>query len=195
LTAQDSQRQPETGGVERDGYAIPMTVFSLLRPGGRYFQSIVYAAGRRANPTGVAGLGVIHFARLTMIRKFPDHGQPRDYLRQPLQVFESNYNGSFGSYIDLFVELIPTKMRLFWGTSYGFPCRLPLGPFKRYIRANQFPIDHYFDRYPDASVEIIKAALEIVQANTELREDGRDLDPDEFAHRFRMLVTHLQGEL
>ncbi len=172
-----------------------MTVFSLLRPGGRYVQALVFVIGRRGNPTGVAGLGVIHFARFTVIREFHNHGQPRDYIRQPLQLFESNYNGSFGSYIDLFVKLIPGRMRAFWGTSYGFPCRLPLGPFKRYILANEYPVDHYYARYPDASVEIVTAALAILQAIVELRQEGPALTPDEFAERLRLLVTDMQGEL
>lgn len=196
MITQHNQSESEAGGgVERIGYAIPITLFSLLRPGGRYLQSVVFALGRRGTPTGVAGLGVIHFARFTVIRKFPYHGQPRDYLRQPLQLFESNYNGSFGSYIDMFVNLIPGRMREFWGTSYGFPLRLPLGAFKRYILANEFPVDHYYARYPDASVEIIKAALKIMQANTDLRQAAPNLAPDEFAHRLRSLVAHMQGEL
>ena len=172
-----------------------MTVFSLLRPGGRFFQALVFLVGRRSNPTGVQGLGVIHFARFTVIRKFHDHGQPRDYVRQPLQLFESNYNGSFGSYIDLFVRLIPTRMHEFWGTSYGFPCRLPLGPFKTFILANEFPVDHYYVRYPEASVEIVTAALAIEQAVLELRQEGAGLDPDEFAQRLRALITDMQADL
>jgi hypothetical protein len=172
-----------------------MTVFSLLRPGGRFVQSLVFVVGRRGNPTGVAGLGVIHFARFTVIRELHHHGQPRDYLRQPLQLFESNYNGSFGSYIDLFVRLIPNRIRAFWGTSYGFPCRLPLGPFKGYILANQYPVDHYYARYPEASVAIVRSALQIMQANIELRQDGPDMDADAFAQRLRQLVTSVQGDL
>ncbi len=192
---QQSHAGTGADGIARDGHAIPMTVFSLLRPFGRFVQRLVFLVGQRGQATGVAELGVIHFARFTVIREFPNHGQPRDYMRQPLQLFESNYNGSFGSYIDLFVRLIPGRMRAFWGTSYGFPWRLPLGPFKRYILTNQFPVDHYYARYPEASVESVSSALAIAQANLELREDGPRLNADEFVERLRTLINDVQGEL
>jgi hypothetical protein len=173
-----------------------MMVFSLLRPGGRYVQQLVFALSRRSGQAeNVDQLAVIHFVRLAVIRRFPWHGQPRDYMRQPLQLFESNYNGSFGSYIDTFVQVLPGKMRAFWGTSYGFPLCLPLRPFKRYILANEFPVSHYYVRNPEASVKMISAALRVVQANTELRAEAQDLDPDAFAERFRALVTHLRSDL
>lgn len=189
-------RQPQPTGVERVEFALPMMVFSLLRPGGRYFQQLVFLLGRKSGRAGnVDQLAVIHFVRLAVIRRFAPHGQPRDYMRQPLQLFQSNYNGSFGSYIDMFVQIIPGKMRAFWGTSYGFPFCLPLGPFKRYISANEFRIDHYYVRNPGASVKMISAALRVVQANMELRQEAEDLDPDAFAERFRALVTHLRSDL
>jgi hypothetical protein len=176
-----------------------MLVFSLLWPGGRYVQQLVFALGRRSgSASDVQQLAVIHFARLAVVRRFPNHRQPRDYMRQSLQLFESDYNGSFGSYIDTFVHAIPWKMRAFWGTSYGFPCRLPLAPFKSYITANEFPISHYYVRNPDASVKMVSAALRVVQANSELRADAEDPeDPDAaaFAARFRKLVTQLRSDL
>ena len=172
-----------------------MTVFSLLRPGGRYVQRAVFALGRLGQATNVDRLALIHFVRLAVIREFPDHGQPRDDLRQPLQLFESNYNGSFGSYIDMFVQVVPWRMRAFWGTSYGFPWRLPLGPFKRYIVANEFPIDHYYVRNPEVSVKIVNSALRIRRAAAQLRQDAPDLDPDEFAERLRAVVSDLQSDL
>ena len=172
-----------------------MTVFSLLRPGGRYVQRAIFALGRLGQATNVDQLGVIHFVRLAVIREFPDHGQPPDDLRQSLQLFESNYNGSFGSYIDMFVQAVPGRMRAFWGTSYGFPCGLPLGPFKRYIVANEFPIDHYYVRNPQVSVKIVNSALRIMRAAAELRRDAPDLDPDEFTERLRAVVTDLKSDL
>ncbi|MBV8943948.1 MAG: hypothetical protein JO286_05255 [Solirubrobacterales bacterium] len=172
-----------------------MTVFSLLRPGGSYVQRAFFALGRLGQATNVDRLAVIHFVRLAVIGEFPDHGQPQDYLRQTLQLFESNYNGSFGSYIDMFVQALPGRMRALWGTSYGFPWRLPLGPFKHYILQNEFPIDHYYVRNPEVTVKMVKSALRIVQATAELRQDAHDLDPDEFAERLRALVTHLQSDL
>jgi hypothetical protein len=141
-----------------------MTLFSLLRPGCQYVQKTIFVSGMRRRTSAIDALGFIHFARLTVITRFPQFGQPRDRLYHPLQLFESNYNGTFGEYIDTFVQAIKTEMRLFWGTSFGFPLRLPLSPFKSYIAANQFPIDYYYVRNPDASVKMVRSALLVVKA-------------------------------
>jgi hypothetical protein len=172
-----------------------MTVFSLLKPWGPWVQRLVFVLGRLNPPLDVDRLAMIHFARLAVIDRFPDHGQPRDDLRQVLQLFESNYNGSFNQYIDTFVDAIPGKMKNFWGTSYGFPWRLPLGPFKRYIESNEFPIDHYYVRNPDASVKMVGSALRVMNMNAQLLRDAPRLDPAAFTDRFRTIITAIQRDL
>jgi len=172
-----------------------MTVFSPLWPGGRYLQWLVYAVGHVIPSGDVDQLGLIHFARLALIEQFPDHGQPPDDLRHPLQLFESNYNGSFGQYIDTFVDEVRGKMRAFWGTSYGFPWSVRPGPFKAYITANLFPINYYYARNPNTTVKTISAAVRVAHANEQLRRDASRLTPANFAERFRALVTDLQADL
>ncbi len=172
-----------------------MTVFSLLKRGGRFKQWLVFRLGPLEPTTDIDGLEMIHSARLAVIRRFPDHGQPRDHLRQAIQLFESNYNGSFGQYIDTFVDAIPDKMQSFWGTSYGFPRGLPLQPFKRYIGANEFTIDHYYVRNPDATVKMAASALRVMRVNAQLLHAAHRLEPAGFAERFRTLVTAIQRDL
>ena len=172
-----------------------MTVFSLLKPGLCYLQWLAFRLAPLQPNTDVDELEMIHFARLALIHRFPDHGQPRDDLRQVLQLFESNYNGSFAQYIDTFVDALPKKMKSFWGTSYGFPHGLPLGPFKRYISANEFPIDHYYVRNPGATVKMVGSALRVMRANAQLLRDAQRLDAVAFAERFRTLVTDVQSDL
>jgi hypothetical protein len=192
----NSQSDERPVEVKGEGRAIPMTVFSPLWPGGKWVQRLIFAlAGLGGPPTAIDDLDMIHFARLALITGFPDHGQPPDDLRQPLQLFESNYNGSFAQYIDTFVEKIPWRMRAFWGTSYGFPWCLPLGRFKQYIRANEFAMDYYYVRNPGATVTMIKAARATARANARLRQEAPALDPDAFTERFDKLLTKLQGKL
>ncbi len=192
---------PQTGraGATRedadDGRALAMTVFSLLRPGGVYVQRLVYAYGRRSQAATVRGLSFIHFARLALVEEFPSYGQVPENLPHPLQLFESNYNGSFAQYIDTFVAAIPRAMRGFWLTSYGFPCRLPLGPFKQYISANQFGIDHYYVANPDATVTMIGSALRVARANAQFLLEAKDLPPDVFAERFWSVIRDIQQDL
>ena len=50
-------------------------------------------------------------------------------------------------------------MKAIWGTSFGFPGPLPVEPFKRYIRHNEFVANHYCSAYPGATTtEIVSAA-------------------------------------
>ncbi len=133
-----------------------MTVFTPVKPvWGQLWTRAVFI-WVRASATGtpdIHTLSFIHFARWGLIRRLPDFGQPRERLRHPLFMFESNYNGSFEAYIDAFAQVLGKGMSAFWGSSYGFPGPLPVRPFKEYIRANEFVTAHYYSAYPTASVD------------------------------------------
>lgn len=185
----------------RHGHARAMTVFSLLKPalssppGGANLLRIVLAAGRRQRPSVIRELSSIHFARLAIIRRFPDHGQPPDDLRQPLLLFESNYNGTFDQYIDDFTDAIPVKMTAFWQTSYGFPGVSPVAWFKAYIRANEFIVDHYYCAYPRSTTKTIAAALRLRARQAEFYERAQTLPPERFVREFRAFLTDVQADL
>ena len=203
----DTQQRPDSLTIANDGRSSAMMVFSLLRPGGVFFQRLVFALGRRWPRTGagkITGMLLIHFARLAIIQQFPDYGQGSDQLRQPLQLFESNYNGTFDDYIDSFVDAIPWDMRAFWGTSYGFPWRLRLASFKRYIRANEFGttaklgtsgICHYYVAYPEATARMIGSALRVAEVHAGFRQRALRLEPDEFAEHYGAFLTTVQEDL
>jgi hypothetical protein len=177
------------------GRAQAMTVFSLLRPGGMLLAQLVLGLGRRRQPDTIRALSFIHFARLAIIRRFPDHDQDPEEIREPLLLFESNYDGTFGQYIDTFAQAIPRKMWAFWGSSYGFPGVNPVTPFKRYIRANEFSIDHYYSAYPEASTAMIGAALKLAGPHAEFHRRARTLTPEQFAREYRAFITEVQAEL
>src|SRR4051794_20924606 len=109
----------------------PMTVFSLVRPRLVTVLEFVLGVGRlQRSSSNVRKLSYIHFARLALIRRFPHLGQDAEQVPMPLLLFESNYDGTFEDYIDVFSERIPRTMEAFWGTSYGFPGVKPVSPFK-----------------------------------------------------------------
>lgn len=179
----------------------PMTVLSLLRPvlswppGGVGLQRLILGIGERRPPTTIRRLSFIHFARLAIIRRIPALGQPADDLRQPLLLFESNYNGSFDEYIDTFAATIPVKMMALWATSYGFPGVEPVTPLKRFIRANEFHVDHYYCAYPQATTAMVSAALRLKRRHLAFYERARTLEPEAFAREYRAFLTFVQGEL
>jgi hypothetical protein len=174
-----------------------MTVFSLVRRRGRLWLPLVFwfARNRPGGGENLRELSFIHFLRFAMIHRFPDHGQPKDRMRQPLLMFESNYNGTFAQYIDTFSEAVPQNMKHLWGTSYGFPGPLPVTPFKKYIQAHEFTANHYYSAYPDASTTMVVAALELREPKRKFDKRARKLTPAQFLDEYHRLLTTMQGKL
>ena len=187
----------------RCGRARVMTVFSPIqpwnrRPGGTWLVRAIFFFARRALRDGasdITRLSFIHFARWGIVRRIPDLGQPRERLRQPLFMFESNYNGTFDEYIDAFANILTAGMGKFWGTSYGFPNPLPVTRFIEYIHANELVADHYYSAYPTATTTMIVLARDLERHIVDLRTDAEALSPEQFAARYEALLTSQQRNL
>jgi hypothetical protein len=179
-----------------DGQAIAITVFSAVKPWGRLWLALVFLWAR-AFPKSqgkLARLSFIHFARLTIIRRFPAMGQAKEDIGPPLMLFESTYDGTFDQYIDAFVAAIPIKMRAFWSTSYGFPGVKPVVPFKAFIRANEFRSGHFYNAHGNASTTMIASALALRGPHEEFYRTVRD-DQDGFADHYKAFLTQVQADL
>jgi hypothetical protein len=186
----------------RHGRARAMTVFSPVRPryrppGGVLWLDLVFKVARvfPGRTSTIRELSFIHFARWIVIRRLPDHGQPREDLRQPLLMFESNYNGTFDQYIDAFANILTRGMTAIWGTSYGFPGPQPVAPFKAYIRANEFVADHYYSAYPTATTTMIKSALALKRPLQAFTVRAATVSPVQFGDEYRAFLTARQDDL
>ena len=182
----------------RCGRARAMTVFTPVRPlyGSLWVKAVfLFARWKTRKPGSIQKLSFIHFARWGLIRRIPDFGQPRERLRQPLFMFESNYNGTFEEYIDAFAYILTSGMHLFWGSSYGFPGPKPSTPFKGYIHANEYVAQHYYSAYPTATTTMIVSALELDENHREFRDRAASSSPEEFAVEYRAFLTKCQGKL
>lgn len=208
----EAQMDPDAGSFDGerncDGRAIAMTVCSPVRPWYRrspsaWYQrglpwlSAVFTAGRAfpERSETIRKLSFIHFARWIVIRRLPDHGQRRERLKQPLLMFESNYNGSFDQYIDGFANILTQGMTYIWGTSYGFPGPKPVAPFKTYIKGNEFQAAHYYSAYPDVTITMALSALTLEQELTALGECTQEVEPEVFAAAYRAFLTKCQRHL
>jgi len=109
----------------------------------------------KASATGqLSGLSTIHFARWVLI----DDGNTL--------LFESNYDGSWESYIDDFGDHVATSMNAVWGNCEGFPkggC-LDIEYFKQLIRSHQHPAQVFFSAYPNQTVKNISSDLALRKA-------------------------------
>jgi hypothetical protein len=95
----------------------------------------------------LAGVTSIHFARWLIV----DGG---DTL-----IFESNYDGSWDSYIDNFVDVTSAGLNLIWSSCEGYPragCE-DVDSFKNVIRGHQKRDLIFYSAYPDLTVKNIIA--------------------------------------
>jgi hypothetical protein len=179
-----------------EGRATAITVLSPVRPGGRFLLAVVFWVGRNVTATlkKLHALSFIHYARWAVIRRFPDGGDG-ERLHHTYLFFESNFNGTWDQYIDAFSEVVPSRMKAIWGTSYGFPGPIPVEPFKDYIRRNEYVANHYWSAYPGATTTEIVSAARVAAAVEELRRQAPRLEPAAFAAAYERLLTDVQGDL
>jgi hypothetical protein len=148
-------------GRNLEGLTTAITVFSAVKQWGRWWLLVLFALARRfpSLTKTLRDLQFIGFARWCLIRELPYNGPPQKpgKLRYLRLFFESNFNGSWGEYIDAFANKLSTGMRLFWGSSYGFPGPLPTDQFKRYIARHETEADHYYVAYDATTTQILRA--------------------------------------
>jgi hypothetical protein len=179
-----------------EGRATAITVLSPYKPQGWILLPLVFWVGRNVTATlkKLQMLSFIHYARWVMIKRFPDGGDG-EKLNYPYLMFESNFNGSWDQYIDAFSEVVPTRMKAIWGSSFGFPGPNPVGPFKAYIHRNEFPVEHFFSAYPHASTTEILSALAVRERFGKLASEAQVLGPDDFSAAYRTFLTDMQRDL
>ncbi len=181
--------------IRFEGKSAPMTVITPLTRWKRFLVRPVLCWFSRRKLPEVDRLKFIHFARWAVIdREHFTRSAPElrpDYVRRPYFLFSTNFNGPWDQYIDSFslVAVIRTGIDAIWGTSSKFPKAFPIRRFKRYIRYHQYPVDAYYNAYPDASIRDVISALKLEQnvamllrdiAAANLDLDEIDLSPDVF---------------
>ena len=176
-----------------EGRATAITVLTPVKPIGRLLLPIVFWIGRNVTWTlkKLQMLSFIHFARWIVIPRLPDG----ERLHYRYLYFESNFNGLWDQYIDAFSEVVPQRMKGIWGTSYGFPGPIPVEPFKRYIRANEYVANHYWSAYPGATTTEIISAKRVAAALDDLRARAAQLEPDAFKAAYEQMLTTVQRDL
>jgi hypothetical protein len=129
------------------------------------------------------------------VKEIPYNGapQPKQKLHYTHMYFESNFNGGWEEYIDAFSHILTRGMTSFWGSSYGFPKPLPTSPFKDYIKQNETEACHYHSAYPEATSTMVRQALELDEKLAPLKRDAAKMDADEFAAKYKQLLTDAQN--
>jgi hypothetical protein len=133
----------------------------------------------------------------SIIARIPQNGPPHrpERPRYTYLFFESNFNGTWDDYIDSFSYVMPIRMRLTWGSSFGFPGAKPVGRFKQYIAHNEFEADHFYSAYPESTTTMVQSALELDRTFDAFRTETAGLGPTEFASAWRRFLASAQKHL
>ncbi len=151
---------------------------------------------------GLTALSLIHYARWAIVKpsQFPHlaSSQPKETIKYAYMFFFSNFNGSWTQYVDSFHMSISDGLNKFWKLNLKYPGSVPLQPFHAYITYNQIWTSHYYNAYPTAASNDVKAAQRIKARLTGPEgfiEDTKNASPDEFKKKYDRLLNGLQNDL
>ena len=148
---------------------------------------------------GLITLSLIHYARWAILNEdqFPHLSpeQPREKLKYNYMLFFSNFNGSWAQYVDSFSMAIPNGLDLFWHKNVLYPNSVPLQPFHSYITFNQIWTNHYYNAYPMAASNDVKAGQKVMGSLQQLTRDSAQDDAEAFKKRFNKTLLSLQHNL
>lgn len=172
------------------GAMVPINRFLFWLVGTRPF---------RPKLRGLITLSMIHYARWVILRAedFPhiSPSQPRETIRYGYQLFFSNFNGTWEQYVDSFSAAIPSGLDLLWWKNVGWPTAVPEQPFHKYVLHNQVTTDYYYNAYPMAASNDVKAAARVRDALVDFIETTEGVSPQTFLTAYHRLLKDLQGDI
>jgi hypothetical protein len=186
-----------------NGKAYAMNAITPMKPWKTWILRVVFRGLEIAFSLfpggGLKELSFIHFARWVIVphRRFPriTNQQPKEDLQYDYLFFFSNFNGTWNQYIDAFSAVVSDGLDAIWYWSEKFPGAVPVTPFKEYIARVQFETDYYYDAYPHATTNDVKAAHRVQAAFDELAATSFGMSADEFAKAYLEFLTKVQGNL
>ncbi len=183
-----------------NGKAYAMNAITPMKWWDAWFLRVFFLLLRiPAVSADLVNLSFIHFARWVIVPRGrfpqPDSHQPKQRLRYSYLLFFSNFNGTWNQYIDAFADVLSRGLNAVWFGSHKFPGAVPVTPFKTYIAGVQFDTDYYYNAYPQASINDIKAAHRVQAALDRLRAESAGMSAEEFARAYAKFITAVQGDL
>ena len=181
------------------GRTTSITLFTTQKWWGRFFMPFMFTTSR-AVPKALAAmdaLSFISFASWSLIRELPYNGPPQQVrrLRRPHLFFEVSFNGSWAQYIDSSVRVLTTGMYSFWSSSRTFPGPLPAGPFQAFFKAHEVDTSHYYCAYPQATVTIVRSALELEQRLDAFAHRAANIPAEQFDAAYDAFLRDAQRHL
>lgn len=151
------ERQEEVGRV--DGTANALTVVLPVRHL-RVWIIIGWLWVLRRRPLrtwAVGSLDRLRFVSAIRWSLLPPVKRPRLVLLKPTQderwhlLFESNFDGDWDDYLEVFGAVIPGPLQSIIGLGHGFPGLQDMSMFKAYAKSFDHEPEHYVSAYPGLS--------------------------------------------
>ena len=134
-------------------------------------------------------LSFIHYGRWTVLDRLPaEDGRGRGQRRLGWRylLFESNYDGAEGDYLDTFAQVLPLRLAALFGTCFGFKENVEDAPgaagrvlapwaFRKFVERNKLEVLDFYAAYPHASVLTVRRAFAV--AHSQGRADAMALGP------------------
>lgn len=123
--------------VPDTGRTVPLTVLTPLRRGGALAVRVAFATGDQFPflLDRLRALSFLHFATWSIVSGSGRRrrGVLRQHLASDYLLFESDFDGDWGDYLDAFAQVMPLRIRAIWGSSHGFPGPVPTPAFRAYV--------------------------------------------------------------
>jgi hypothetical protein len=182
-----------------NGKAYAMDAITPMRAWKTPILRLIFWLAPLSGLTDLKNLSFIHFARWVIIphNKFPWLGgkQPRETVQSDYMLFFSNFNGTWNQYIDAFSAVLSSGLNYFWRWSDKFPGSVPVTDFKRYIARVQFDTDYYYNPYPYAATNDVKAAHRVQSALDDFAKKSANMTEQQFAEAYLHFVIRVQNDL
>jgi hypothetical protein len=184
-----------------NGKAYAMNAITPIKPWKtRLLKLLFFVFGIwKARQADLKNLSFIHFARWVIVNRgqFPWLGgeQRREHLHYDYMIFFSNFNGTWNQYIDAFSSVLSTGLNYIWGGTEKFPGSVPVTAFKRHIALVQFDTDYYFNAYPYAATNDVKAAHRVQAALEAFSAASKNRTSEEFERAYLEFLLQVQGDL
>ena len=182
-----------------NGRVTAMTLITPIRRWQVWFQHLLFFGWRLFPPASnkLRRLEFVQFGWWAILSEIPYNGPPqrRERLNNTYLLFESNFDGAWPPYIDEFGQVLRWRVNVVWWWSHGFPGSRPTGPAIEYVDANQFPVDHYYAAYPEASTKMVRAALRLDEQFDAFEAETAHLDDEGFAAAYERFVGAVQRRL
>jgi hypothetical protein len=183
------------------GKAYAMNVITPMRWWTAWLNRLFFWGAHKftGSTQGLITLSLIHYARWVILRpsQFPrlSADQPQEDLKYVYMIFFSNFNGSWNQYVDSFSSAISKGLNTFWLGSIKYPKSVPMLPFHHYITSNQIWTDYYYNAYPMASSNDVKAAATVRSSLLGFIGEVQSADAATFQTKYNSLLLALQHDL